>query len=983
MNIVKALTALSAVILIAGQSAAGPDLSEFEVKREDTFEFAEKPRVTRDGDNWTIRFKTTAFCDVTVAVEDSTGRILRHLASGVLGENAPPPFEQNSLEQTLVWDGKNDQGKYVDDIGDVAVRVSLGLKPRYERSLFWSPEKRSSNDPAFRGFSGGRHAIAAAPEGVYVYDSGRGFDHVRLFDRDGNYQETVHPFPAEKIDEVQGLYHHRFPDGPELPIKPNYLQSTLLVSGTNAMPPIWNDEEGRYEGVATSIATWGMYGAAGEDLAIAAGRMALINLRLTRLATDGTSGGLPVHGPDISLHSEDRPFFRPHRTGATRSFGDFHEFHTLRPKRAALCPDGEWLYLTRYQESFSSHGISSYWQHHVHRIAFADGEKVELFLGGEEAGDGDDQFKCPADVAIDRHGRVYVADHGNNRVQVFSPDGKLVKSIPVDLPAQVSVHQKTDHVYVFCWRLPGDGARRGGGGELSRPPGGEDDYARLHKFAPVDDGAERQMSWRLQLQRTATYLDHYAEIDSWADPLTVWVSPGRYQHSDRSDDGLGNIVVLRRDGDSLEVIRDFHREAVRSVVRTRPPWHQRQRLYVNPVDGTLYVAEGDSAHGKAFKQAVHIDPETGNVREVNLPMSSEDMAFDMDGHAYLRTSEMIVRYRPDTWREVPFDYGEERTRQGYGSGSGTRGARVLSGAVFPGNKGWHQGGMHVAPNGNIVVAALYDNAPQSRDEEVHVHVETSYQPPLFPGRRWGGMRGNIVVYIFDRHGTLIQKDAVPGLHINVNGIGIDARNDIYLLNASPSVYDGRPHFNHLAGTMMKFSPNDGRLLASSGAPVPLRDAPDRPSDLRRPTAWIEGAKWTYGGVGWGGKNVNGCGCWNTRFALDYFARSFTPEIDRYNVGVLDSNGNLILRVGRYGNVDDGVPLVENGSPPNPRPIGGDEVALFHPAYVGTHTDHRLFVADAGNARIVSVKLGYHTEETIALRDVEDQAAARPTEPVAD
>ena len=52
----------------------------------------------------------------------------------------------------------------------------------------------------------------------------------------------------------------------------------------------------------------------------------------------------------------------------------------------------------------------------------------------------------------------------------------------------------------------------------------------------------------------------------------------------------------------------------------------------------------------------------------------------------------------------------------------------------------------------------------------------------------------------------------------------------------------------------------------------------------------------------------------------------------------------------------------------PRSVGGNEVALFHAAYVGTHTDRRLFIADAGNARIVSVKLDYHATETVGLKE---------------
>ena len=132
--------------------------------------------------------------------------------------------------------------------------------------------------------------------------------------------------------------------------------------------------------------------------------------------------------------------------------------------------------------------------------------------------------------------------------------------------------------------------------------------------------------------------------------------------------------------------------------------------------------------------------------------------------------------------------------------------------------------------------------------------------------------------------------------------------------------------------------------------------------------------WFYGGIGWHGKNHGlGCGCRNTRFALDYFGRCFAPEMDHYSVAVLDTNGNVILRVGQYGNVDDGKPLIAAGGPPSPRSIGGDETALMHGAYVATQTDRRLFVADIGNYRVVSVKLGYHAEERIPLKDAPDAA----------
>ena len=110
-------------------------------------------------------------------------------------------------------------------------------------------------------------------------------------------------------------------------------------------------------------------------------------------------------------------------------------------------------------------------------------------------------------------------------------------------------------------------------------------------------------------------------------------------------------------------------------------------------------------------------------------------------------------------------------------------------------------------------------------------------------------------------------------------------------------------------------------------------------------------------------NPRGCICWNTRFSKDYFNRSMAPEHLNYSVAVIDSSGNLILRVGQYGNIEDGVPLeLGNKQKTDFNSIGGDEVALFHAAYLATLTDKKLFIADAGNSRILSVKLGYHEQK---------------------
>ena len=105
--------------------------------------------------------------------------------------------------------------------------------------------------------------------------------------------------------------------------------------------------------------------------------------------------------------------------------------------------------------------------------------------------------------------------------------------------------------------------------------------------------------------------------------------------------------------------------------------------------------------------------------------------------------------------------------------------------------------------------------------------------------------------------------------------------------------------------------------------------------------------------------------------------------------MLDTSGNLICRIGRYGNVDDGTPLPGSASGAsgnlqsrivNRKSIGGDEVALMHAQMLAVESDRRLFVGDLGNARIASVKLQYRAEEKVELKDVPDQAKAGPAGP---
>jgi hypothetical protein len=71
--------------------------------------FSARPTVTKAGGKWKIGFAVAAPTDVEVAVLAADGRVVRHLAAGVLGGKCPPPEPlRASLVQQLVWEGKDD-----------------------------------------------------------------------------------------------------------------------------------------------------------------------------------------------------------------------------------------------------------------------------------------------------------------------------------------------------------------------------------------------------------------------------------------------------------------------------------------------------------------------------------------------------------------------------------------------------------------------------------------------------------------------------------------------------------------------------------------------------------------------------------------------------------------------------------------------------------------------------------------------------------
>ena len=932
--------------------------SPLTVKREPVYAFTETPTVRRDGDRIDIAFAVKGYCDVTVAIEDADGRIVRHLASGVLGPNAPEPFQKGTLRQQVRWNGKNDRGVYLDDKDSLTVRVSLGLRPRFERTLYHSPYKRLGR---------GTICLEADREGFYVYDV-NGTETIRLYGHDGAYRRTVYPFPADRIDQVK-MPRRSYPDGITVPAKRAYFLATLFT--------------GRESGGVESTMRISSEASA---LTCRDGWMALAGVRVNRFRTDGTTGGLDLWGPRV----------------------DFPPINYYLPKQVhamALSPDHKVLYLTHHTWLRPMGWCpfrEAWWAHCVFRMEFAKDDKPAVFVGHPtNRGSDAKHIDHPADVRVDKGGRVYVADHVNNRVQIFSPEAALLKTLKVEGPAKLRFHQKTGELYVFSWFL----------GRQPRAPQSRNVKPLLRVFGPYPKldlrktyPLPRLYGYQTKSQRNSVVGQAYRiALDTWVDPPRLMAVIGR--------DRYPQLFELREDG--FVEIRNLLNDARKARIPLGPAGLQRQRMFVDHTRNKLWLFDG----GKNTSVAVVIDPETGRCTRRELPMGASDMAISPDGTFYLRTGTMVGRYNPDTWREIPFYYGEERlTKWSYN----TKGAWLKSGLRLPSVKTsphWHHGGMDVNAHGDILVTCYNPNGTkmklrkgkQDKMQEKAKGLETVF----FAGRLGFGRE----LHVWDERGRVKYLDILAGSTEQTAGVGLDEHGNVYANAAASVMWHGKPYYKVVGhrfdqvGTLIKFKAGGGRFIKARGTLVPLTTPPDRPMDLNG--FWLEDSEWTYPGVGrvqWG----MDCQCWNSRFDLDLFARSFAPEWDRFRIAVLDTNGNLITRIGTYGNVDDGVPLTgtvpfsgsrtrspgtagarkrglspsegsgagadaETGTGTSPRleasprlrSVGGDEVALFDACYVATFTDRRLFIADGGNARILSVKLDYHATHRVPLKDVHD------------
>ncbi len=930
------------------------------VERENVFEFTEKLSCKYLGnDKYQISFSVKGYCDVTVGIIDEKGMVVRHVASGVLGAHAPAPFQRNSLKQTIYWHGKDDLGEYPRKTDSLKVRVMLGLKPEFSRLL---------GDGGPKNLPGYIWGLACNAKGAYVFYKGNGsHGHVgvKSFDLDGNYVSTLVPPPASMPEGKRGGWAYV-----------EYERGQKALQGVDGHNSIARDGFllPEINGKRTADCQPGL---AGERLFFCSAGTSVAGRSPSMLYWINTDGSTDLQG------LRGVPLFPP---GAS---------HPL--PRFTASPDAKWLYMLQFGMG-GQQGRVGQSPPAVFRRATGGKDTAQVFIGDPKKPGSDPQhLNNPLGLDCDASGRIYVCDYSNSRVQIFSPAGKYVKSVSADRPHLVRVHQKTGAIYVV---------------HAARVQGRT--IARLTKFNSFEDPRE---AYHIDGLTGSAFA-----LDSWSRKPRLWLAGQSSSVSTAGAHGSGpSVTIWEEDGRKLKKISDFDAEAKKvagknyigrfSAASVGPGG----KVTCDPVREEVYWEHKhlfDLKSGK-YKGAVKIQAtnyddlafDKRGYMHVHL-----NPGFEMQGVIRMNPGARVFDKKSGRfdYSEIPYDYGVEIPGRYCAPRKGAIPVKDQPGAkFFQDGLGVNMQG-DVAENCNIYYvpkmddygkdAALSSTAIKgmsARGEynssigNKYAESQRKFQDALKRGesvyfikRKPGIPLAGATIWTFHRSGELrAESAAVVGKQIA--GVQIDEDGKLYFVTSRPRLF-GERHFlsgqggtygdpatkngmlrNPFTGTLVKTA-GQNVTFVMAGTPVPLDPLPSRPADVinisfanvfnKGMWTWVEGAEWLYAGAS--PIVSNSCTCPTMRAHTDWYQRTFVSEAYRHSIGVVDTAGNLIMHVGRYGNFDSWQGAKSKIA------VGGDGIGLLTPRMI-SGTDNYLCFQDWGE-RVVVLKLNYHAEQTVSI-----------------
>ncbi len=590
-------------------------------------------------------------------------------------------------------------------------------------------------------------------------------------------------------------------------------------------------------------------------------------------------------------------------------------FHTLDHRQyLAVSGDGKHAYFGGIapKRSYSSEKSPPYPA--VYRVKLPERSPAEPFFGDPAKTGNDDTHlgSIPHGMAADGKGNLLVCDPANRRVVVVSEaDGKFAGSFPAESPEFAAADPKSGEVYLLK-------LAKGGAADVMKLSGWKDPkpVASIHLAAPRD-----YLSWRMA-------------VDASAKPTVVWASNGwqlfriedlgdKFSDArpiggrDIGDGGFVNLTVDHYRGDPEVYVRSAQQRWTRFSEKTeKVEVIQGMNLYTSAAgsclepgpDGNLYIQGWPQflykfdRGGKPLPWEAPFAPPAG-VKPYAKPPNA----------IYIPVCMVFMTHTHGIRGDGHHFVFEART---------TRGPKALyeyapSGQRVGGPIIWKVSDNVLGPRfdqaGNIYIAEQVRPLGQPVPAEFAGVVG-----PVTPKSNWEGSDPKRTIALM--YGSILKFSPKGGM-VDWDG-GRSVRGN---------PFDGQPKLDPSLRTVVM------------GAVVDTSDS----SNIYC-TAKVTGAEWAHFGISH--LPLFYCNCENTRFDVDPFGRVWYPDLGRYRVGVLDTNGNLITTFGSYGNADS----------------NGPEIAFAWLVGVGA-TDKYAYMGDSLNRRLLRARLVYAAEETCPIR----------------
>ncbi len=874
---------------------------------ESAVTFSSKPAASSAQGKTTISFAVSGRTDVEVAILDAKGRVVRHLAAGLLGGKTPPPAPlKPGLSQSLTWDGKDDYGAPTPNTQHPApysVRVRAGMGVKLKQMVGGDPYAYLSDDMNQHNHTVWKMTgLEQKPDGtVYVLGNSTfiGPPALRAYDADGNYLRTVFPPSADlPADRVKGWGVYVNKDGtwrPQFKVTSSVgISQTLMVGDrmTGGLPSLLlsPEKDSLLVRKETRVMTFGTDGSCADG-----GTRVMVPEPDIEKGQEKAGPGIRMAGPVFDAISAD---------GKTRFLSGIYRGFDRSGHIRKVEAGGFWRDGTVWKVDIATGKASVFYAMDASEVITDVSKRAESPIGSKYG-----SSAAFHGVAVDREGRVFLCDRQHKRVLVLDPDGRILRRLPIEYPDAIALSPDEKSLYVtvrvdrhhYSGKIPGaNGAYRyASGGKIGLVK--FSDWQKDEKPSVSLDiaglGHEYSVGGR-------SYLLAAGSRDGKG--VNVWIA----YHSIP-------VRIYKDLGNRLELRKDFMQESKQTCL-------DLQRISVDPETEAVYIPDG---YGSLFRVTDWKAPRFVRCcMPDKTPIKASSAAIDpRNRFLYCRNkgkglgwAGAMKRYKLDGSKEhlVPAPVGK------------TGKCAVTENNI---QSAWHitwgdgDRGLAVGPGGSL---ATLDRSNSEKEKNVFAEGQLR----IFKRDETTAPWKDLDMKLRDRRLGAIRYDLKGNLYVGIQKPGRNIPKVLAKYRLLPRVM----------GVILKFEPT-GSLADGDLYPR----APKGPAKTYDVPLGAYGNKWFR----------------TPRFGVDGWGRIYYPTNIVQKVSVIDNEGNEVLSFGRYGNRDAGIRVGDR------TPDAGKRQSAIPMAYPNSvdATDDYIYVGDMGNCRLLRLAKTFAASETCAVK----------------